>query len=580
MGAIFGFSGAPDENIRKRMAGVLSHRGNFPPLYSETKEGTLGYIPHLEENKRKTLGAGLYVENCSAIVMAGQIRYPALATELLPHILKKFQEEGPGFVARLRGSFVMAIRIKNALHLVRDGAGVRTVYFGSHKNRFLFAVEPKGILAFPGFPKNLRPGAVAQYLTFSFIPGYQTMLEDLFELPAGHIVTWNGGGKPEINRYFLFEKEEKEERPEEFWIDSFRNILQESVQEQLPDNEAVGLFLSGGIDSSVVAVEAAAQSTNALKTFAIHFGKNYPNELEYAAQVASRLKTEHEEVEITPEDFLPRLRKMIWHLDEPIGDPITMPNFELSARVSSEIRWVFNGEGGDPLFGGPKNLTMLMHHWYGGVERDQFFRERMYLTSYQRCYEELPRLLTENWQKRYSSQNELEGILQPYFNCSRPEALLDKLMAINLRLKGAHLILPKVERMTGAWGLVSLSPLFDERLIRLSFQMPPTLKLARGIEKVVMKKAYQNLLPASVINRPKSGMRVPVHFWFQGEMQSYAKKILAPKSLSEAGIFNPDRVQQLLEYNTEEGPGRYGLRLWMLLTFEIWRRIVIEGEAI
>jgi asparagine synthase (glutamine-hydrolysing) len=138
--------------------------------------------------------------------------------------------------------------------------------------------------------------------------------------------------------------------------------------------------------------------------------------------------------------------------------------------------------------------------------------------------------------------------------------------------------LPKVERMAGAFRLVTASPLFDERLVRLSFEMPPRLKLDRGIEKIVLKRAYQDRLPREVIERPKSGMRVPVHFWFQGEMKRYAKKLLAPRELKKAGIFEPERVGRLLVYDTEEGPGRYGIRLWMLLTFEIWRRIVIEGE--
>jgi asparagine synthase (glutamine-hydrolysing) len=153
-------------------------------------------------------------------------------------------------------------------------------------------------------------------------------------------------------------------------------------------------------------------------------------------------------------------------------------------------------------------------------------------------------------------------------------------MAINIRLKGAHLILPKVERMTGAWGLTPLAPLFDERLIGLSFRMPPRLKLAGGVEKLVLKRAYAGDLPAAVIARPKSGMRVPVHFWLRGEMKRYARHILHPRRLRQAGIFQPERVRQLLNYDIEGGGGRYGLRLWMLITFEIWRRLTVEGEPL
>ena len=124
-----------------------------------------------------------------------------------------------------------------------------------------------------------------------------------------------------------------------------------------------------------------------------------------------------------------------------------------------------------------------------------------------------------------------------------------------------------------------MAPLFDERIVRLSFAMPGTMKLFRGVEKIVLKRAFAGRLPQSVIDRPKSGMRVPVHYWFQSELRRYAAKILSPRAVRKVGIFDPARVKQLLDYNTEEGPGRYGLRLWMLLTFEIWRRLVIEGEA-
>lgn len=580
MGALFGFSGAPDPKLFERMNRVLSHRGRGEVLRASHPQATFGYRACFNEPTRERLGAGLYQDGSFSIALAGYLTNAVPTESILPTLLKRYREEGLRVVSDLRGAFVLAIQDNEVIHLVRDGAGVRTVYYGVHNGRFLFAVEPKGILAVPGFPRRIRPGAVAQYLTFSFIPGYKTVLEDVFELPAGHLVSYDRQSEPLLRRYFFFEDESKNDQPATYWHQRFAREFQQAVQERLPKDEPVGIFLSGGIDSSVVTAEVARQHVHPVKTYAIHFGEQYPHELDFARAVATRCKTEHEEVLVRPKDFLPRLRKMIWHLDEPIGDPITMPNFELAARVSQDVRWIFNGEGGDPLFGGPKNLMMMLHHWYGGIERDERFRERLYLASYRRAYAELDRLLTPEWRALYDPHEELEGVLTPFFDCDRPRSFLNKLMAINIRLKGAHLILPKVERMTAAWGLVPLSPLFDERLIRLSFQMPPTLKLAGGIEKVILKQVYKEHLPLEVITRPKSGMRVPVHFWFKKEMKRYARKILSPRNLKHAGIFHPDRVKQILDYSIEGGSGRYGLRLWMLITFEMWRRIVVEGEAL
>ena len=236
-------------------------------------------------------------------------------------------------------------------------------------------------------------------------------------------------------------------------------------------------------------------------------------------------------------------------------------------------------KGEHPCFGGPKNLPMMLAHWYGG-ERLPGFRERAYLESYRRGYELVNRILVPDWRRQVDLAHDLEDVLRPFFDCPRPVTMLDKLMAINVRLKGAHLILPKVERMLGAVGVTPLSPLFSREMVQLSFQLPAHLKLAAGKEKVILKRAYSELLPTEVIERPKSGMRVPVHFWFQKEMRRYVRHLLSPRNVRRAGIFDPETVRQIVKYEMECRGGRFGLRLWMLVTFELWRRIVVEGEPV
>lgn len=581
MGALFGFSGPSEPALLQRMAAVLKHRGPLQLLTHSSHFGSLGYGARFAELRRQQQGAGLYSAGEQAIAVAGYFLQQTYPRPVLPALLQAYQQHGLHFASQLRGAFILVIVDREQIHLVRDGAGVRTVYYGRHQGRLVFAVEPKGVLAVPGFPRRVRPAAVAQYLTFSYIPGSGTMLEDLYELPAGHMLSYDGESEPMVQRYFMFEHGDQDDEPrDEVWIQRFRDTCAEAVGERLPAGEAVGVFLSGGIDSSLVTAEVARQHNAPVKTYAIHFGRQYAHELDFASAVAQHCRTEHEEILIRPQDFLPRLRTIIWHLDDPIGDPITVPNFELAAHVACDVRWVFNGEGGDPCFGGPKNIPMLLHHWYGGLERPENFREQLYLASYRRAYDELWYLLSPEWQRLIDPKTDLEALLTPFFQTAHPMPFLNKLMALNIRLKGAHLILPKVDRMTGAWGLTALSPLFDERLMQLSFAMPPRLKLADGIEKLLLKRAYADALPEAVIRRPKSGMRVPVHFWFQGEMRRYARHILQPRQLRRTGIFDPRRVRQLLDYDLEAGQGRYGLRLWMLVTFEIWRRLVVEGEPL
>ena len=609
MGAVFGFTGAPDEKLAETMAAELVHRGSHVVskdanpggsvcLRSPHQTGKIGSIlPELhcfpEWDLTIALCGWLTGIDDPQLERAAQTDNESTSLTFFRHLAKRYRSEGPNVVRWLRGAFVLVIRDGQSLHLSRDGAGNRTVFYGRAGDRWLFGIEPKSITVAPAFSKRIRPAGVAQYLACSFVPGNGTMLEDLWEAPAGHIVTLQLGCEPRLTRWFDFEAEEH--HAEEYAavdttsqlngdasiVKAFRDELARAVAERIPKNEPIGVFLSGGLDSSVITAELARQvGGHNVKTWAIHFGPNYPNELEYARAVADRCGTAHREVLIQPRDFLPRLRQMIWHLDDPIGDPITQPNYELAAYVSDEVRFVFNGEGGDPCFGGPKNIPMMLHHWYGGVDREPNFRERRYLESYRRAWDEIEFLLSDDVRAQIDVERDLEGIFKPYLQADRPRLFLNRLTAINIREKGAHLIQPKVERMLAAHRLTPLAPLFDERLIRFSFTMPAKFKLHQGVEKVVLKQAYQNDLPREVIERPKSGMRVPVHYWFQSELKRYVRRILGRRATQQAGLFNAERMQQLISYNLEEGRGRYGLRLWMLTTFEIWRRMIIEGESV
>jgi asparagine synthase (glutamine-hydrolysing) len=570
MGALFGFTGPIDPKLLARQSEALAHRGRGDVQVHATTQGTLGV-----RGVRPSCGTFLVHDGDVAMALAG---YRVGDTRTPEELLADYCKRGMDFLRNLRGAFVIAVLDRDRLVMARDGVGVRTLYWGRHEGRVLFGIEPKGVLAAPGFPRRIRPAALAQYLSMSFVPGEGTMLEGLHELHCGEWIEF-ADGTQRSHRFFEFEREEVDDNATD-WPGRFRDAHAQAVRERLPHGEPVGIFLSGGLDSSAVTAEVAKQHDGPVHTYAIHFGPDYPNELSYARAVAERCKTKHQEVLLRPKEFLPRLRRIIWHLDDPIGDPITVPNFELAARVSRDVSFVWNGEGGDPLFGGPKNIPMMLQHWYGGIDREPGFRERAYLASYRRGYDEWPRLLSPTIEKEIDPRRDLEGVFTPFFEAEQPASFLNKLAAINIRLKGAHLILPKVDRMAGASRLTMLSPLFDEELVRLSFRMPPREKLDGGVEKLVMKRAYRELLPPEVVLRPKSGMRVPVHHWFQGELKSYARKLLSAKELDRSGIFNSKRVAKLLAYDTEEGPGRYGLRLWMLLTFEIWRRIVVENEPV
>jgi asparagine synthase (glutamine-hydrolysing) len=572
MSAIWAFTGPPDAALVQRMGCALAHRAPGTRAAVDTQPRVTVAVA-----ARDARLGGLAIRDREGVTVAFAGRLPDGTG--LDDVADAVAAAGVDTIPELPGEWILAIRTNDRLVVARDAAGVRTAYWGRHGGRVLVAVEPKGVVAAPGFPRRIHPPSVAQFLAFSFVPGERTALADLFEIPAGHRLDVDlASGTTRLVRWFLHEEIDVADGPAEAWVAPTRAAIDRAVATRLPDGEPVSTFLSGGLDSSLVTAAAAVSRRERGEpppiSWSLHFGERYPHELEFAGAVADRVGTDHRVVEVSGRAVATDLRRLVWHLDEPIGDPVTAGNFVLAEAAARESAWILNGEGGDPLFGGPKNLPMLLAHWYP-TGTDPRFREAQYLATWRRAGEEIGTLLHPDVLAEVDLERDLDGVVRPYFVADRPKYFLNKLMVANMRLKGAHLILPKVDRMLGAHAVAPLSPLFDQDVLRLSLEMPPTAKLRFGVEKWVLKQAYADLLPRAVIDRPKSGMRVPVRWWFQGELKRVARDLLSPRAVRRGGVFRPDRVREILRYRT----GRDGLRIWMLVTFELWRRLVVEGET-
>jgi asparagine synthase (glutamine-hydrolysing) len=430
----------------------------------------------------------------------------------------------------------------------------------------------------------MRVAALPEYLTFSFVPGAGTMFEDIYELQPGSILTY-AEGRPTVRRHFFFEDREflpGGEPDENRHVHEVRAALEASVHAACSAmEEPPAVYLSGGIDSSAVLAVAANQHTGRrLKTFSVHFGSRYTNENAYVAMMVDRCHTDHTWLEIRPRGFVNEMRRIIWSLDDPIGDPITVPNYLLSQVASEAAQWVLNGEGGDPCFGGPKNIPMMLSGLYGPGSADagDTWLEREYLRSFRKCYGDLTDLLDPGVLRESGGVEALAAHIIPFLRADKPKSFLNKLMAMNIRLKGANLIQIKVDKMSSANGLLALAPLFSRRTIEAAMACPPWLKLEGNVEKAVLKKAVRDIVPDAIIQRPKCGMMVPVKFWFQGEMRRYAHKVLSKKNLRRIGLFNAEYVRRLLKYDLTDLRGqRYGTKLWMLITFMLWYEQMIES---
>lgn len=499
-------------------------------------------------------------------------------------LLSLYLECGPALGCWARGMYTVAIwdAEKRRLVLTRDAIGERPLYYAATRSHLAFSSTLRALRRWPELELSVNLDGVRKYLSYGFVPGEATLLTGVRELLPGHYLTaWRDGAALRLEQrpyWQACEGEQDEDAPVESYSRPLRALLEDAVCERLPRGAPAGVLLSGGLDSSAITALAARLHTGGrLHTYSVSFGADYPNELPYSSLVAEQCGTQHHIVEVSGKQVARHLPETVAQIDDPIGDPLTVPNFLLDRAASANVEVVLNGEGGDPCLGGPKNLPMVLYEMYGEAGNQDFARERSYLRSYQKCYDDLPRLLTPAAQRELAAMPPQEAFLAPFFDHrSGMSSYLNKLMLINVRLKGAHNILCKVDRMTAAHGIEGRSPLFDRRVVEFSFAVPPGLKLAGSDEKFVLKKAVEDILPATILRRPKSGMLVPVQGWFKQDMRGLAREVLLGRRARRREILNQALIKQWLEYEESAFP-RHGIKLWLVLTLELWFRSYLDA---
>lgn len=449
------------------------------------------------------------------------------------------------------------------LWLLRDGAGARTLYLAGDAARgWNWSSRLRPMRRAEGVSGEVDAVALRDYLTCAFVPGARTMWRGVTELRPGTALSLPDGRAHTF--WEPIERVEDEDAPLEVHAARLRALLDDAVRVRLPSSGPVGIYLSGGVDSSLVTAIAARQSAEPVHTFALHFGGSYRNELRWSSMVAEHCGTTHHILEFPGRVIQQHLAESLAALDDPIGDPLTTPNLLMGRAAARVTGTILNGEGGDPSFGGPKNTPMLLHALYG--DPDELVPA--YLRSFSKCYDDLPSLLTPEARAALADEpapghwfaDRLEGGMRHFLN---------RLLDVNVRFKGADHILTKVANLTSANGLVGRSPLADRRVIDASFAIPPAHKLAGTVEKAVLKAAVEDLLPAEIVHRPKSGMLVPVQGWFQDEMRGYARDLLLDRGARTRAWFEPRTVRHWLDTPREP---RRGVKLWLLLTMEVWLR--------
>ena len=478
-------------------------------------------------------------------------------------------------LADVDGAFQLAVHASDSLLIARDAIGHRTLFYAPKSPAgFAYASDIKTLLARSGASRALDARAVAAYLSCAYIPGRGTLFQGVKELLPGHVLTCTDQGYEE-RPFFTLPPESSadtwSEETEREAIRDLRSLLEETVRETLDPEEEVAASLSGGIDSSIVAALVQRASKRPLHTLSIAFGEAYKNELEWSSMVARHVGSNHTILHLTPGAILASLDETHALLASPIGDPLTVPNAILFRKARQLARYVWNGEGGDPCFGGPKNLPMLLAELYGDGENDTHEsspRARSYYRAHAKCFDELPSLLTEQALAALADAP-LESEVDPYFESGR--SFVGALSEINVIWKGGHHILPKVEKLAQAVGIRPRSPLFSKNVVEFASRLPPSLKLRGSIEKYALKEAVRDILPREIVDRPKSGMMVPVEGWFQGPLLPHARERLLGGALPW-DILRKSAVEALVDGRIGGLRPRRGVKIWLLVALESYLR--------
>ncbi len=528
-------------------------------------------------------------------------------------ILHLYEEYGRDCVEHLRGMFALAIwdRSKQELLLARDRFGVKPLYYVHDTDGSLyFASEIKALFAAgikPAVNYNALPDQFANHGT----SGDETLFAGVNRLLPGHTLVWKEDGRIDTREYWDLEFEPKHDtRSDAEYIEEWRDLFKRSVELRLMSDVPLGMFLSGGIDSSAIAAVMSELVDEPIKTFSVAFNEREANELEYARLVARTYRTDHHEVTVTPQEFFDALPKLVWHEDEPIGFVASVPLYFVSRIAQQHVKVVLTGEGSDEMLAGygryAKALKLLeMGERYetlaptflrdavrGGVATLPATFNRKLNRTFLTRQSDIENLFFDNFavfpramQSQMFRRQTLERMsdLEPYSQINRwlaktdADDTLDKLLYADTKTY-LHELLMKQDQMSMAASVESRVPFLDHKLCEFTARMPRRMKLRGGSTKWILREAMRGILPREILDRPKMGFPVPLGKWLRGEFRHIVDEFVLGDRALGRGVFDREFVRRLV--NEHSRGVNHDERIWALVNFEIWQRQFIDGEAL
>jgi asparagine synthase (glutamine-hydrolysing) len=567
-----------------RRLSIIDLEGGHQPMHNE--DSTVWVIQNGEIYN--------HLELRELLIASGHSFNSHADTEVLVH---GYEEWGEAMVERLNGMFAFAVldSRRGTVFLARDRMGIKPLHYAIDGKRLVFASELKALLRDSALRREIDPVALDQYLAYEFVPSPRTIVRGIAKLQPAHTLTWSvADGTHRLRRYWSPElgvDDAPRRRTLDEECEELRSVLRESVSKELISDVPLGVFLSGGIDSSAVTA-MMTQLGGDVKSFSVGFADRSFDESGHAREVARHLGTEHRELTLEPEMLLGLIPKLPSLLDEPLGDASIIPTYLLSQFTRRHVKVALGGDGGDELFAGYP--TLQAHRLAGYYLRaPRLLREGLVEPLVRRLPVSRGNLSFDFRAKRF-----VGGARYPIaerhqrwmgsFNAQERELLLSKVvrhqevdgeaayadplnqvLAMDMRLYLENDILAKLDRASMMASLEGRVPLLNNDFVEYATHLPMNMKLRGLRSKFLLKRALRGLLPERILSRPKKGFGIPVADWFRGPLREQLQSVLSPERIARKGFFDPAAVAGLIGDHLE---GRRDNRkqLWTLFAFELW----------
>ncbi|MGB9198674.1 MAG: asparagine synthase (glutamine-hydrolyzing) [Terriglobales bacterium] len=544
-------------------------------------------------------------------------------TETIVHL---FEEYGEGCVEHLRGMFAFAIWNRNTrtLFIARDRLGIKPLYYQLTPECLLFGSEIKVLLAHGSIRPEFNRAVLPEYLAFGYLSAEDTFYSGIRKLLPGHTMTVEAptigsDAKPQIRRYWdLDASQPHESRDENYYVRAYRELLEGAVESHLMSDVPLGVFLSGGVDSSAVAALMTKIRREPIETFSVGYREQSYSELPFARTVSQHIRSKHHEVLVSEEDFFGALPHLIWHEDEPIVWPSSVSLYFVARLARERVVVVLTGEGADETMAGYtryaftlKNAAMdrayrsvtpralrcslrnavatssllgatvrrkLEHTFLGkdGEAWDSFYFDNFFSAF---SGTEQTGLLTSEFAREFPPSSAYKNVLA-FWELSATQAggeMLQRLLYTDIKTYLVELLM-KQDNMSMAASIESRVPFLDHVLVEFATRIPREIQLQGLAGKRILKKGMEDLLPREILYRPKLGFPTPWSGYLAGpRLETIRDLLLEPRSL-QRGYFRREAIEKLFDDHRAKRRDNYD-RIWRLLNLEIWHRVCIEGES-